>query len=543
VATIVVIDNEREETLHLCGLLKDAFPSSDILPDKAKREQGPFRDWEAIVSFLLGISDPEVVLCLDLSLSKRWDFEDVARGVRRANDFHASRPEWTMVAFTKNSNYAEGLAEFSSTFDGLLDKSQLARKKDHKSAVALVHSVIEEAKQHRQRPGTSPIPPNLHIVDSLGMRLFRAAFSDQILGDIVREEASNWGTLTVRSLTSGYSGAFMLNLSSDTGESLVLKVVKSEEVIANELRAQSDHLPKLAPFGVRFCPIEVEVHRLRSGSGVYYRQMPVRGNSLLEYCQLNPSSDGPALKQVILMCTRVLNEVPVNRRPVMKASERFSLTPVDVGRIETSSSFLAQIGEALRKADLWPSTLPPAQDIAAEIASLGRNWSEDDLTQANLHEAVQHGDMNPGNVMIDEDGVPVLIDFQRLGWWPLGYDLARLAGLLRIRLTDVSDQTDWLPLLFPRWCEESMDSATKLIRPASICPESNLCEEGFLAYTRELSPGERAEVEYGYYLGSLWDLLKIMSYQDISVFKREWAFVLAWRLIERLRRDRAMIRE
>jgi hypothetical protein len=52
-----------------------------------------------------------------------------------------------------------------------------------------------------------------------------------------------------------------------------------------------------------------------------------------------------------------------------------------------------------------------------------------------------------------------------------------------------------------------------------------------------LSTVDRAIVEYSFYLGSLWDLIKITNYQDISVFRRAWALVLGWSIGERLRRD------
>ncbi len=165
------------------------------------------------------------------------------------------------------SLHAKATSEYSETFDGILVKSELARKANFESSVAFVRSVIEDARRHRQVPGSEIIPPNLRIGDSLGMRSFRAALSDQTLGDIVRREASGWGPLRIDALTSGYSGAFMLALTSDSGESsVILKVARNEEVIADELRAQKDHFPELAPFGVRFVLIEAELQRLHEGT-------------------------------------------------------------------------------------------------------------------------------------------------------------------------------------------------------------------------------------------------------------------------------------
>src|SRR5437588_737528 len=275
--TVVIIDNERDEVMRLGNLAEAAFPDWKVLPDRKRREQDPLRDWSAVVGYLLSVDDPDVVLCLDLSLGE-FDWEDVKRGLRRANSFRADRPTWTFVAYTKNSLYASSRPEFKSTFDGLLEKSELAKKSSHESAVELVQSVIESARRRRRAPGTEKFPKNVRVVDSLGMRSFRAAFSDETLGDIIRAEAGGWGPLRIESLTSGYSGAFMLALTSIPPErALILKVARSEDTIAHELIAESVHLAELAPFGAGFVLIEPELHRLRDGSGVYYRQMPVQG--------------------------------------------------------------------------------------------------------------------------------------------------------------------------------------------------------------------------------------------------------------------------
>lgn len=541
-ATVVVIDNHRDEVMLLGNQLEKAFPDWTVLPDRNRREQEPFHDWDDVLKYLLAIEDSDVVLCLDLSINQP-DWEDVQRGLRWAEGFRLARPTWTFVAYTKHSQYAEGTPEFKATFDGLLEKSELVKQTSFESAVFFVRSVIEGARRRRRVPGAEMIPPHVRVVDSLGMRSFRAAFSDETLGDIIRDEAADWGPLRVESLTSGYSGAFMLALTSvPPAHSLIVKVARSEETIAHELRAQEEHLAELAPFGARFAPISSDMRRLRNGSGVYYRQMPVDGQTVLKRCLGNPVQINlSALERVTRMCMRVLRATPVRDRPIAVARKRFVLTPVDVGRLETSTAFLAEVGGALAAKELWPARLPSAEEIASEVSELARTWSENELTAAHLPEAVQHGDLNPGNVVIDAEGIPVLIDFQRLGRWPIGYDMARLAGLLRIRLTDARDRSDWLPFRFPLWCRETVEKLKGEVVLDPVCSEAEYCDREFLDYANELSEGERAVVEYGYRLGSLWDLIKIISYQDISTFKRTWALVLCWGLVQRLRRDRALL--
>jgi hypothetical protein len=542
VPTIVVIDNERDEVMRLGNLLEAAFPEWTVLPDKGRREQEPLHEWTAVVGYLLAVADTDVVLCLDLSLGD-FDWDDVSRGLRRAYMFRSNRPNWTFVAYTKNSLFAQGEPEFALTFDGLLEKSELARMPSHELAVEFVRSVIERARRSRRAPGTETIPKDSRIVDSLGMRSFRAAFSDDTLGDLVRTEARGWGPLQVESLTSGYSGAFMLALTAIPPErSLILKVARSEATVAHELRAQKDHLAELAPFGARFVPIEPELHRLRDGSGVYYRQMPVQGPTLLRYCLTHDEADNVAvLGRVVRLCIRVLNAVPVEGRPNEVARTRFELSPIDIGRLETSAEFLAELGDALVVGRLWPSGFPAPASIAREVTELARGWAEDELTDVRLAEAVQHGDLNPGNVMLEADGEPVLIDCQRLQRWPLGYDVARLSGLLRIRLTDVRDRSDWLPFKFASWCQEFGTDINDGSELGSTCPEAAFCESEFLRYLAGLKPEAAASVRYGYRLGSLWDMIKITSYQDISPMKRALALIRCWVLARRLRKDRVLL--
>jgi hypothetical protein len=537
---VIVIDNEGDEVRRLGNLLETAFPDWNVLPEKKRREQPPFQDWKAAVDFLLSVEDTDVVLCLDLSFEKDWDWDSIERGLRRARDVRADRARWTFVAYTKHSLYAKSSPGFAATFDGLIEKSNLVRELDHASAALFVRAEIERARARRCAPGSETIPSNLRITDSLGMRSFRAAFSDEVLGELVRAEAGDWGALRIESLTSGYSGAFMLALTSEQpGRSLIVKLARHESTIEHELQAQRIYLPELSPFCAKLVTIEPELRRLRDGSGVYYRQLPVKGVTVLQHCLTNSLPDNlRALERVSRVCMRVLRAVPVANRPTESARTSFELSPVDIGRLETSTDFLAELGQALASTDLWPTSLPSARIMATEINDLASSWSRAEITDVQLPQAVQHGDLNPGNVMLDEDGDPVLIDFQRLRRWPLGYDMARLAGLIRIRLTDVRDRADWLPFRLAAWCDASVPKVNGMAVDDHICPEATSLDKEFFEYAVTLPDADRLVVEYGYHLGSVWDLIKIISYQDISPMKRCWALVRCWALTQGLRRDR-----
>jgi len=542
--TVVVIDDRRLVLMHLCALIEEAFPAWIVLPKKARRERKlPFKGWDDVVAFLLTIEDEDVVLCADLALSNGSEYAEVAKGVHQLSEFKVSRPRWTYLACTMHSSFARHRPEFEGTFDGVLDKAELESKPNHKLAVNFIQSVIENVRRRRRLPGTQIIPAGVSIVDSLGIRLFRAAFSDEVLGEIVRQVAEGWRSVSVEALTSGYSGAYMLKLSSGLqGSSVILKVAKSASMIESELHTIDDNLSSLAPFGSHFVQIEKQLRQLANGQGCYYRQVPVRGTTLLRCCQAHSDEGMIAVEKIAQLCVRVLSDVAVADRPIIIAHERFLLTQVDVGRIETSAKFLSEVGEILEGNGLWPKDVPDGKSIGEELTEIGQSWGHGNLTDVGLREAVQHGDLNPGNVMIDESASPVLIDFQRVGMWPLGYDLGRLSRLLRMRLVGALNGSDWFPFDFLKWCDEYKGTTEDPAGGESVCPEASRCESAFFTYVHTLNLRDQEIVKYGYYLGALWDLLKITSYQDLSPFKRAWAQVQSWRIAQRLMKSSLLVR-
>jgi hypothetical protein len=167
------------------------------------------------------------------------------------------------------------------------------------------------------------------------------------------------------------------------------------------------------------------------------------------------------------------------------------------------------------------------------IIDLAKTWSDSLLTGVDLKTLVQHGDLNPGNVLVrrSQSVEAVLIDLSRLGPWHVGYDLSRLALMLRLRLLDVTGQKDWMPEGLEKWVGESLVCINKEIIPDSkSCPEGVYCDQQFRLYLNDLAPDQKDNVAYGYKLGTLWDLIKVISYHDISPYKRIWALIECWKL-------------
>jgi hypothetical protein len=133
--------------------------------------------------------------------------------------------------------------------------------------------------------------------------------------------------------------------------------------------------------------------------------------------------------------------------------------------------------------------------------------------------------------MILTDKTPRLIDLSRLGSWPIGYDLSRLSVMLRLILTDSTGQMDWMPTGLIKWYREPVALIDKKVNSDNaLCPASVFCDQKFRQFLLELPTPDRSLLAHSYMLGALWDLIKIVSYQDISAYKKIWALIECWRL-------------
>src|SRR5205085_1056614 len=156
------------------------------------------------------------------------------------------------------------------------------------------------------------------------------------------------------------------------------------------------------------------------------------------------------------------------------------LSPIDVGRLETSALFMAEYGGTLKEHGYWPTNIVEPSEVVGEVVNLAKNWKIQLGQGRELRTVVQHGDLNPNNIIMRRRSNPVLIDLSRLKHWPVGYDLARLSLMLRLRLVDVDRHEDWLPDKLDRWQSEPIAYLDQPQDPKkSLCPESAFCDQQF----------------------------------------------------------------
>jgi len=536
---IVVIDNEPTEVISMTHSLELAFPNAEVLPEKANRSRLLFKDWIRVQAYVERVRDEEAILLLDLALGEQ-DFADAIRGLGTAKVLRILKPKWVFIAFTRYGVRVQREAQYLEAFDGLLEKGELDAL-DGDACVQLVKRKIQQALNARAGLKVNRIAPGtVKIIDSLGMRLFRAAFGEFALDEIVDREAFGWEGTVVEALTSGHSGAFMLSIvgkNIDGPQSLVVKVAREHSVIESELRATIDFMGQLGGFTGFLCPLDSHKCDLTCCTGVYYRQARVDGVPLIDLFKQKDRDEGAnALKHLLRFCAGIYKANTNGVWGERLAGEIMKLSAIDVGRFETSVSFLVELANASLIRGHWPSGLARPQSIAERIQRVVRGWS-DCVSGIRLKTVLQHGDLNLGNVIVRPDGSPILIDLARFGVWHVGYDLSRLRIMFHLRLMGSEHMDDWFPDSLGGWLAESLElpaAQTGTVPATSICPESMECAETTVRVFQQFGDEDRLVVDVGYFLGILWDLVKIVSYQDVSVFKRLWALIECDRLVEGL---------
>lgn len=535
---IIVIDDNLGEALRLKEYAQDAFPEATVLPGEAPDPE-TFSDWPSVIAFLRKIPDEFAVLFLDLALQAGdLDYNDVRRGLEQGVTIRRIKRHWALIGYSRFADYAVSDQSFEQAFDGIISKGKLDAIIGNEKRVIYVKRIINTAINKRKRNTTqSDHPLNARIIDSFGIRTFQAAFGDAAIAEIIENEAADWENTELQALTSGHSGAFMLSLKGRTSggrHSVVIKVAQNEQIIQHEINAQKIYFDRLGPLNAHLGYLLPEKKDLLSTLGVYYLQALVEGEPLLELLRGNEWSHNQGfLEPVVDLCLDMYRHVVPTELAVSPARDLFKLSLTDVGRLETSIKFLVDLSNTLQSQGLWPIQKTAPSTMGDEIKELANNWSDSQLTNIDLKTLVQHGDLNPGNVLVrrSQNVEAVLIDLSRLGPWHVGYDLSRLALILRLRLLDAIGQKDWMPERLEKWISESLVCIDKEIIPDSkSCPEGVYCDQQFRLYLSDLAPKQKDNIAYGYKLGTLWDLIKVISYHDISPYKRIWALVECWRL-------------
>jgi hypothetical protein len=339
--------------------------------------------------------------------------------------------------------------------------------------------------------------------------------------------------------SQGYSGTFVISLTGTKEgrqQGCILKFARDAKSLEDEIKAADKYLSELGEFAGVLCKYKPTTSQLRDLPAYYYEQASVSGKPLLDVL-MEHGWDGDA--QASLHAIVGLEEKHLKTTGLSGCSKEppsvFKVGELDKQRVYSSIELIESIAQHVAADGTWPDGVPQVPDVCSGVIGLVEKWGEKIERTESMFHVVQHGDLHPRNVLVPEPGRVVLIDPARLKPWPVGYDLSRLATMLRVRLVDSRNHHDWVNSDIRAWGQEAFCNIDAATSPdSSLCPSAVYCDQAFRRIV-EFWPSEHREtLRRGYRLGTLWDLIKVMSYQDLSPFKKVYAMLACWRLAKEI---------
>jgi hypothetical protein len=528
----LIIENQRGELDSLILALKTSFSGAYVAPMPGTTTEL----WSTAESLLANEAqdNPEQVIFCDIALDSN-NSTDARAGLEQVRQLFATRSQAIWIAYT---SFTDVVDEAPGLFHAILSKQVLSRYRTPAERAPVVARVVGTAR--RKRFGDVPVAHA--IEDSLGMRTFFAAFPDPVLEELIATECPGWSEVRVRALSAGYSGSSLLALWGHKGGAtrhIVVKLAPRADLIERETHVLDDFFGEGADFAAK-CARAHPVKSLSQHMGSYSLQEALPGPTLDEVLQSNTTDPQAiarretALRTVIdvelAQCARGWHE-PSGE--AARKQKRLGLSSIDQHRAKKSCVELPQMAEVLAEAGGWPPNVPEPVALFLRIKRIIETWSDLLVTAAPLRWVLQHGDLNPRNVILGDAGQLTFIDLARLDHWPVGYDLCRLAIQLRIRLVDRARGLDWVQNGLARWCLEPVFALEGPANPAtSLCSPAALCERRLHEWM--IQQDNHEPMILGARMGALFDLVRIISYADLSPFKRLWASISFWHLADQL---------
>lgn len=534
--TIIIIDNEPGDLSSLKLHLREVYPDATLLP----ADDRVFVDWTLVGEYLRAVlddnSDAAVVL-LDIGLTPGKRKLQIAEGVESALGLKQRHPYATFIASTQFATEVRANEYYQRTFDGLLDKQVWESSSD-----------FEHRKEHLQRIVDTALPPaksdslallrSANVQPSLSLRLFASSFGEEMLRVLLYEECRGWTELDVRSLSSGHSGTFLLQFqgrdASGVRRSIVLKIARESRELAAEERSAERFFGALGRMDRYLTRPESRIRQVEGAC--YLRQPSVAGGDLLSLFFGDADAGFAAVRSVVTELVDRCREATPEATAIALDS-KFFLSPLDQSRFVASMGLLTIVSDELVDRKEWPGGLPAIDGIVRTAVDTVERWNQLSMLREKVPHYVQHGDCNPSNILVSGADF-ILVDVARLDRWPCGYDISRLAIQLRVRLPNHARAADHFSGHIGEWLRQTVAGVgiAKRSLPSAdgVCAAADFCDAAFEAAVTGY--GARAEwLRRAYAIGTMWDLIKVVSYIDLSVFKRLWALLEMWRLGVRLR--------
>ncbi len=522
---LCVIDDDPEDVTTLTALARAAYPEARVLPT----DDATFRDWKHATAWLRQVVDDteDTVLFLDLGLGQLGR-QRIRTAMHHCGTLRRLFPHARLVAYTQYAQLVRPLPDFESTFNGLLNKQFLQSADTDVEQLNYVKQTTDAALPP-QLSDMEHLFANACIVDSLGLRLFEAAFGVDTVYRLLSEWSSTWHDVQIQALNSGFSGTYLLRITgiSPKGrESRIFKLCRERKPLQDELDAVFKDPWSLKTIGRHSAFTDRNVRRLTSENGFYFVQADAEGRELLEVVR---GVDRTAAERAIGSLNRLLVECLDERKSdfrTLPLHTRLTLSVLDKARLSASVVALKPLSTALAARGCWPAGVPHYDVVCQAVVHVVQNWPAHAFVQEPSPHVLQHGDLNPRNVLVNANDL-VLIDGARISVWPVGYDFARLTLQLTIRTMAHANCQDVFGDNFANWSVGAL-GATDAETAVGLPDEARQTVEAYRTWCD--AQADPALLNRAFRVMTLWDAVKVVSYTDVSQFVRMWALMQCWKL-------------
>ena len=531
--SICVIENTPAHHMAYVSALRQTYrEGAEVIPEMDK----PCQSWQEATKIIESVSlRHRLVLILDMALDRQGD---AGVGIEKAADFRKDYRDAIIIALTSWAADVRRDPRADDIFDAIVDKQE-PNTKDPEKLREILKGHIDRALN----PSVDRAVVTANVVrkvDSLGMRLAEAAIGRDGLDELVAAETKGWTKREVRALTSGFSGAHLLQITGLRDQhkaQLVLKAANKQSILQDEAEAIKKYGDILNTFASRITSVEGGVRKLDRHGVFYCRQTSVPGGTLYDLVRNNPDDARKSFASLYKLLLSQYEEIPKVRKPKKPktANLYFLFRPDQPYRIQDSCDRLLPASILLQHAGQWPKGMPTPKELFGAVLAITANWQRLAAQMEVPNEVLQHGDLHAGNVLIFRDQI-TFIDLSRLGLWPIGYDISRLATHARIHLPWKQDDQDFIMHDLEIWSQSKFAnlSTSSSNDSEDICEWSAMGDAAYANFIESQNRPKRVALRRLYQFCCLSDLLKIFTYGTLSHFKRIWTAMAIWQLGQEL---------
>jgi hypothetical protein len=455
--------------------------------------------------------------------------DDAGNGIERSRRIRQLMPDAILIAITSRVQEVKHDESSAAIFDDVIDKQQAEWKRDD-TVRAVLKQTIEAIRA--KRAGAVKPGDEIRFRYSLGLHVAETALETSTLREMVLRETDGWSGREVRALTGGYSGSHLIAVNGEhngLSAQVVLKAARKRQFLEPEAERSRELLPHLDAFAGKVNLPHPGIRTIGSPEVFYCIQASVPGVTLYELFKRGPKAKARGVLQSLLalLTDQYRNAADRTAATARTVESCYSLTGEQVYRIYDTCDRLQGAAESLRKAGQWPRGVPLPRTIFDIIRRIVADWSKHLAHIEVPFWAYQHGDLHPGNILVANDQL-TFIDVARFRPWPVGYDISRLATQMRVTLPDHEDNQDWVLNRLDVWSRDSFGGIPS--HASEGCTWAQHCDDAFLRFVETRSPSEHKSLKRLYMFSTLSDLLRILTYDTLSHFKRLWASVACCQL-------------